>query len=175
MQRVLREISQVLSLPQPLAEERRYIVSITGDVPEASDSEIVQTYLAGEPGSEIRLRRRDWHGKTVNVLKTTKRVGDHELIETERPVTNALYESLLGQADPYRQPIAKRRQSFIWRGQFFQLDTYHGALDGLVILEAKGVAEAEPVNLPPFVTIVEDVTGNSQYHNYNLALRRNPT
>ena len=171
MQRVLHEISAVLGLPQPVTEERKYIVSLSGDLPDASESEILQTYLVGEPGTEVRLRRRSWNGKTVNVLKTTKRVGDGEVIETERQVANALYESLLQQADPYREPVSKHRRSFIWHGQFFELDTYHGHLDGLVILETKGIADAETVNFPPFISVREDITGNARDHNYNLALR----
>ena len=173
MQRTIREISNVLGLPQPVTEERKYIVKITGPLPETIDSEITQTYLVSEPGSEVRLRRRSWtSGKVVNIHNTKKRTPDNEQIETERQVENALYESLLGQADPYRQTIRKRRQSFIWRGQYFELDTYHGPLEGLVILETKGIADQEDVNFPPFISVVEEVTGNKEYYNHTLALRK---
>ena len=173
MQRTIREISNVLGLPQPVTEERKYIVKITGPLPETIDSEITQTYLVSEPGSEVRLRRRSWtSGKVVNIHNTKKRTPDNEQIETERQVENALYESLLGQADPYRQTIRKHRQSFIWRGQYFELDTYHGPLEGLVILETKGIADQEDVNFPPFISVVQEVTGNHDYYNHTLALRK---
>ena len=42
----------------------------------------------------------------------------------------------------------------------------------LVLLETKGVAQQESVNFPPFIRVIEDVTGNPQYYNYNIALRR---
>lgn len=51
LNRVLKEISNVLAIPQPIEEERKYIVKLTGEVPNAIDSDIVQTYLTGEPGS----------------------------------------------------------------------------------------------------------------------------
>lgn len=173
MNRVLREISNVLGLPQRVTEERKYIVELTGELPETIDSEIIQTYLVSEPGSEIRLRRRSWNsGKVVIIHNIKKRTAPGEQIETDRLVENSLYESLLQQADPYRQSIRKRRQSFIWRGQYFELDTYHGVLDGLVILETKGIADAECVNFPPFIRVKEEITGNKEYYNYNLALRR---
>jgi len=173
MQRVIREISNVLALPQPVTEERKYIVRVVGQLPETIDSDITQTYLVSEPGSEVRLRRRSWtSGKVVNIHNTKKRTPENEQIETERQVENALYESLLGQADPYRQTIRKRRQSFIWRGQYFELDTYHGPLEGLVILETKGIADQEDVNFPPFISVVEEVTGNHDYYNHTLALRK---
>ena len=173
MQRVIREISNVLGLPQPVTEERKYLVELTGQLPETIDSDILQTYLVSEPGTEVRLRRRTWlSGKVVNVHNTKKRTGPGEQIETERQVENALYESLLQQADPYRQSISMRRQSFIWQGQYFELDTYKGVLQGLVILETKGIADAEDVNFPPFIRVIQEITGNKEYYNYNLALRK---
>ena len=173
MQRVLREISNVLGLPQPVTEERKYLVEVTGQLPETIDSDILQTYLVSEPGAEIRLRRRSWpSGKVVNVHNTKKRTAPGEQIETERQVENALYESLLQQADPYRQSISKLRQSFIWKGQYFELDTYRGPLEGLVILETKGIADAEDVNFPPFIRVIKEITGNKEYYNYNLALKK---
>ena len=172
MQRVLREISNVLGLPQPVAEERKYLVEVTGPLPETIDSDILQTYLVSEPGSEVRLRRRSWKsGKVVNIHNTKKRTAPDVQVETDRQVENALYESLLQQADPYRQPVSKLRRSFIWRGQYFELDFYHGPLEGLVILETKGIADAEDVNFPPFIRVVSDITGNKEYYNYNLALK----
>ena len=173
MQRVLREISTVLGLPQPVTEERKYLVEVTGQLPETIDSDILQTYLVSEPGAEIRLRRRSWpSGKVVNVHNTKKRTAPGEQIETERQVENALYESLLQQADPYRQSISKLRQSFIWKGQYFELDTYRGPLKGLVIIETKGIADAEDVNFPPFIRVIKEITGNQEYYNYNLALKK---
>lgn len=173
MNRVIREISNVLGLPQRITQERKYIVQVNGQLPESIDSCIVQTYLASEPGTEVRLRRRSWdNGMVVNVHNTKKRTSPGVQIEIERQVENALYESLLRQADPYRQTINKRRQSFIWKGQYFELDTYDGPLSGLVILETKGIADAEHVKFPPCIHVVKDITGNMEYYNYNLALRK---
>lgn len=173
LNRVLNEISKVVGLPQPVQEERVYKIEVTGEIPECSESLITQTYLVSEPGSEVRLRRREWSGgKVVNVHRSKKRISDTEVIETERQVDNNLYEQMLQQADPYRQTIRKRRQSFIWKGQFFEIDTFLSPVDNLVMMETKGIAEQETVNFPPFVKVLEDVTGNSKYLNYNIALRR---
>ena len=173
LNRVLAEISKVVGLPQPVQEERIFRVEITGEIPECSESEITQTYLVAEPGCEVRLRRREWSGgKVVNVHRSKKRISDTEIIETERKVDNNLYEQMLQQADPYRATIRKRRQSFIWKGQFFEIDTFNEPLSNLVMMETKGVGENETINFPPFIHVIEDVTGNSKYLNYNIALRR---
>ena len=172
LNRVLKEISNVLGLPQPIEEERKYIVEVTGELPDSIVSEITQTYLVAEPGCEVHLRRRGWGGKFVNVHTNKKRVSGEEEIVTERQVSNALYESLLQQADPYRQTIHKLRRSFIWKGQFFELDTYLKPVDNLVILETKGIARHEDVRFPPFIRVVKDITGDTNYYNYNIALRK---
>lgn len=172
LNRVILEISHVLGLPQPIIEERKYIVELIGEIPDCTESDIIQTYLVAEPGCEIRLRRRGWQGTFVNVHTTKKRTENNKVLETERQVSNSLYESLLQQADPYRQSIRKHRKSFIWKGQYFELDTYYEPVDHLMILETKGVADQESVKFPPFIRVIEDITGNKRYYNYNLALRR---
>jgi len=171
LNRVLMEISNVLGLPQPIVEERKYIVEVIGEVPDCIESEITQTYLVADPGCEIRLRRRGWNGKFVNVHTTKKTISGKEEIVTERQVSNSLYESLLQQADPYRKTIHKLRKSFIWKGQFFELDKYLKPAGDLTILETKGIAQHEDVRFPPFIKVIEDITGNKEYYNYNLALR----
>ncbi len=173
LNRVLSEISKVVGMPLPAQQERIFRVELTGEIPECSESMITQTYLVSEPGSEVRLRRREWSGgKVVNVHRSKKRINDNEVIETERQVDNNLYEQMLSQADPYRATIRKKRQSFIWKGQFFEVDTFVEPVSNLVMMETKGVTEQETINFPPFVRVLEDVTGNSKYLNYNIALHR---
>ena len=108
-------------------------------------------------------------GRYVYVHTTKKRISQTEELVTERQINNNLYESMLGQADPWRHTIKKLRHSFIWRGQYFELDTFEDQLKGLVILETKGIVEGEPVKFPPFLHVVKDITGNQDYYNYNLA------
>lgn len=172
LRRVIKEISNVLGLPQSIEEERKYIVHLVGGIPESIDSEIYQTYLVTEPGSEVRMRKRSWKGKEVNVLTTKKKISATAQIETERQIGNNLYESLLQQADPYRQAIHKLRRSFVWKGQYFELDSYLSPVSNLMILETKGVAATESVNFPPFLKVIRDITGETQYYNYNIALKK---
>lgn len=170
MNRVIKEISNVLGLPQPIVEERKYIVELTGTLPEDSIlSEITQTYLQAEPGTEIRLRKRGWDQKQVYVHTTKKKISASEELVTERQINNSLYEMMLGLADPTRNTIHKLRNSFIWKGQYFEVDIYQDQLQGLVILETKGIVEGEPVKFPPFLNVIKDVTGNEEYYNYTLA------
>ena len=172
LERVLQEFSDVLEIPRQAVEERKYIIRLKDNIPEAIVSEITQTYLTSEPYSEVRLRRRILNGLTVNVHTTKKILSNNEQVETERQIDNNLYESLLRQADPYRQPIHKMRETFIWKGQFFELDTFIDPYKGLQILETKGILKHEDIIFPPFIEIIEDITGITKYYNYNLALKK---
>lgn len=171
LRRVIREISNVLALPQPIEDERKFIVSIDRSLPDAITSDITQTYLVAEPGCEVRLRRRTWGANFVNVHTTKKKISPQEELITDRQVSNSLYESLLKQADPYRKTIRKTRHSLVWKGQYFQIDAFHDALEGLVVLETKGIAQGEEVTFPPGISVKEEITGRTDYDNYNLALR----
>lgn len=172
MHRVLKEISNVLSIPQPIVEERKFVVDITGQFPDdCIDSEITQTYLKGYPDCEERLRRRSWGKKVVYVHTTKKKTAENEELVTERQINQNLYEIMLPIADPTRHTIRKTRKSFIWKGQYFEVDTYHDRLQGLVMLETKGITQNEPLKLPPMLRIISDVTGNRDYYNYQLALK----
>jgi len=170
MRRVLKEISNVLGLPQPIVNERKYIVELTGSLPEDSiESEITQTYLTSEAETEIRLRQRCWGRKKVYVHTTKKKTSKDEELVTERQINQSLYEMMLSLADTRRNPIHKQRNSFIWKGQYFEVDTYQDQLQGLVILETKGIAKGEPVKFPPFLKVIRDITDDTDYYNYNLA------
>lgn len=169
LQHVLREISKVLGLPHAALENRKYLVEVCGELPETIDSHITQTYLVADPDTEVRLRMRCWGAKRSNILLSRKHLPNGQEVITERQLTNPLYESLLQQADPYRHTISKRRQSFIWQGQYFEMDTFEAPHEGLVILEAKGTELAHEVVIPPFLRVIEDITGKTEYYNHNLA------
>ena len=172
LKRVIKEISNVLGLPQPIEHEKKYIVEVVGEIRNPIDSDIVQPYLVADPGVEARLRQRCWKGQNVYVLTTRKRNTNNEQIEIERQITENVYDSLLQQADPYRQTVHKHRRSFIWKGQYFELDEFLSPQPGLMILETKGVEDTETVNFPPFIKVVEDITGKTEFYNYNIALKK---
>ena len=173
MRRVIKEISNVLGLPQPIEEERKYIIEGTAPLPDDSiESEITQTYLQGEPDAEVRLRKRSWGRKQVYVHTTKKKTAENEELVTERQINLSLYEMMLSLADPTRHTIHKVRRSLIWKGQYFEIDTYMDKLEGLTILETKGIAQGEYLKVPPFLKIVREVTGDKDYYNYNLAQKQ---
>ncbi|MBR6944733.1 MAG: AAA family ATPase [Prevotella sp.] len=170
IRRVIAEISRIIGAPQPIDAERKYVVEVTGEIPGAIENEIIQTYLLSEPTQEIRLRKRGSQGNYVYFQTVKKPAGTpDECIETERQISPRQYVMLLQQADPDRKPIHKIRKNFVWEKQYFELDTYLEPAIGLNILEIEGVKDHDDIEFPPFIKIIEDVTGREEYFNYNMA------
>ena len=170
IRRVLREISKVLGIPEPIENERKFMVELIGDIPNAIETDIVQTYLMSEPGTVVRLRKRTMQGKFVYLQTTTKTVGENERIETERNISYNQYMSMMAMADPTRQSIHKIRKSFIWEGQYYELDQFIDPDPGFSVLEMDSEQGEEP-KFPPFIKVIKDVTGNAKYYNINLAVK----
>lgn len=168
---VLTEISNVLGigLPGPIEAERKYVVEVIGEIPNSIESEIEQTYLLSEVGTEVRLRKRGWQGIYTYFQTTKKQVSATERIETERQISPVQYVSLMQQRDHSRKTIRKIRKNFVWEKQYFELDSYIEPDINLHILEIEGVTDPDAINFPPFIKVVKDVTGNYEYYNSSLA------
>ena len=115
LNRVLKEINNVLAIPQPIEEERKYIVKLTGEVSNAIDSDIVQTYLTGEPG--VRFVFAVAVSREASMCMFTPPRSVFQTMSRLRPSDRLtpIFTSMLQQADPYRQRIHKHRKSFIWK------------------------------------------------------------
>jgi len=172
LRQVVSEISNVLNVPDPIEVERKYIVKVIGKIPDYTESEITQTYLLSDPDTEMRVRKRGWQGSYVYFQTINKTVGEGKHIVTERRITAQQYVDLLQLADPNRNPISKMRKCFVWKNQYFELDTYIEPKLGLQILELEGVGENDQIEFPPFLELVEDITGNEKYYNYELSRRK---
>jgi CYTH domain-containing protein len=133
---------------------------------------IMQVYLveAEGPAGGRRIRRTETDG-TVKWVETRKRsLGGFTREEIDRSLDEAEYERLLRQADPSRQPIRKTRWVFPFAGHELELDVFESP-PGVVLLEIELGSEDEPVELPPDLAIVREVTDDRAYLNWNLARR----
>lgn len=171
MGRVLREIAHVLGVPQPIEIERKYLVEQVADIPGANTCDILQTYLLPIDGQEKRLRRRGQDGHYVYFLTKKIRLGPDRSYEHEQQISEKRYTELLTQANPEKQPIHKQRTCFVWQNQYFELDCFLQPRMTHLLLEIEDAASPDEVHMPPFLKVIEDVTGNPDYSNSNIARR----
>ena len=89
--------------------------------------------------------------------------------EKEHEISEKEYEASLKKADPKKCAVEKTRFLFKWHDQVFELDLFKGHLKGLAILEIELEDIDMPVELPSFLKVIKDVTGDKKYSNYSLA------
>ena len=181
MKRLFQELCASLGIPVPIERERKFLIEPRFDPRTLSAHvhvqkiKITQAYLLSTDNTEHRIRARGQDGSFV-YYKTKKAIlPDPETrLETEEHITKAIFEDLWDyHRDPTRFPITKLRYCFIWNNQYFELDyfQYPGRLGGLCILEIELTHENTRIDLPPFLHIEREVTGDKRYSNRELAKR----
>lgn len=146
--------------------ERKYLVRypvLPLPVP-AGITPIRQTYLLCPPGTTERVRMRGdrfFYTRKVRVTSVTAQ-------EEERELSREEYETLLERRDPSLNVIEKQRQVFEWKGQVFELDLFP-FWKKQAVLEIELASEDTPVELPPFLTLIREVTEEPAYKNRRLA------
>ena len=173
MKRLIREISFFLGQPQNYEIERKYLIEYPDlawleNNPACQRIEIIQTYLTCAPGEELRVRQRGIDGNYV-YFQTTKRKGTGiKRVELERRLTQAEYLRLLMDADPTKRPIRKTRYCLTYQNQYFEIDVYPFWNDRAIV-ELELSDEDTPVNFPPQLKIIREVTEDEAYKNEALA------
>lgn len=165
VKRVIKTISKIVGVPEPLEIERKYLVE-RQDMAEVQvrEAKIVQIYL--NDASRIRRREADGYTAFTHTMKTRVDIGTS--IEKERIISEREFEYLRNMHDPHREPILKRRLSFVYENRQFELDIF-SKKNGLQLMEVELNSIDEEVKLPPFVKVLQDVTGNPDYNNSEIA------
>lgn len=173
IRRVEAAIYNILGEPVPMERERRFLVkSREGAIkwPVKYESiEIEQHYLLGAPGETERIRRRGQHGSWIYTHTIKRPRGHGQSEEIERQITPRDYAALLMRVDPSRHPISKFRICFLWEGRYFELDTFNSPRPKLEILEIEVDSLDEKIDLPPFIDLEREITGDPAWSNHALA------
>lgn len=141
--------------------ERKFVLKSKSVLDGLSGSHFLQAYLA--KGSVlVRVRVSDdkaWltlKGQPVSTLSRPE-------WEYEIPVADA--KAMAQQPGAYG--LEKTRYFIDYLGHTFEVDKYHGTLEGLYTVEVEMDSEATLVTLPDWVG--EEVTGNRAWDNESLA------
>ena len=90
---------------------------------------------------------------------------------------------MLSQRDDAHHTVYKKRRCFLWQQIYFQLDIYqmsgNSRCQDILMLETYSTLPSEKLydKLPPFLTIVREVTNEKEYSMHHLSLKesREPT
>lgn len=180
IRRVVGSVCRMVGVPEPEEKERKFLVRAAPELREmpvrCEEFEIEQTYLQSPQGVESRVRRRGQRG-SFSYNQTTKKPRSEtggQRIEIERQISAREFLALLDQGDPTRQTVRKRRRCFVWNQHYFELDTFVSPQPGLMLLEAEMDPGQTRLDLPPFIEIEREVTGNRAFYNAEIALLPDP-
>lgn len=121
---------------------------------------IYQGYLNRDPERTVRIRIAD--DIAYITVKGKNHGCEREEFEYEIPLADgkAMLELCSGRV------LDKTRYLVPYKGHIWEVDEYHGDLQGLVVTEVELANRDERVEVPPFAG--EEVTGNPKYYNSQL-------
>lgn len=149
----------------PTEIERKFLVDATALPANLSGgSRFTQGYLSVEPVVRVRLSERD--DRAPEAWLTIKGRGALSRAEYEYPVPAAHAREMIGLCVAV---LSKTRHHVTVGAHTWDLDEYHGALDGFWLAEVELAHEGEAYARPAWVT--DEVTEDPTYTNVALALK----
>lgn len=142
--------------------ERKYLVDSSAYRQMASHHAVIcQGYLNRDPNKTVRVRILD--DKGFITVKGITRDAVREEYEYAIPLEDARAMMALCGGDI----LEKTRWYVPFGGMTWEVDEFHGALEGLTVAEIElPAADAVIGELPPFVGL--EVTGDPRYYNSSL-------
>jgi len=143
--------------------ERKYLV--TGDYKESAHISymIKQGYLSKVPERTVRVRIRD--NQAFLTIKGESSVSGLSRYEFEKEISLQEAEELLLLCE--KGIIEKTRHIIHFEGNTFEVDEFHGRLNGLVIAEIELKSEKQSFTKPQWLG--QEVTGDKRYYNSFLS------
>lgn len=148
--------------------ERKFLVTSKDFIAQAcANYEIQQGYLCKEPGKTIRVRIRD--ERAFLTIKSSRLRDGIAKFEWEKEIDLADAQELMNICLP--GAISKTRYiipapPYQGAPRCWEVDVFHGRLEGRVLAEIELGDENEPFVRPDWIG--EEVTGLPQYYNANM-------
>ena len=178
LNRAIQAVARILGVPVPLTIERKFLLRHRPDfnnplLMQPVPILIEQIYLVANKIEEIRIRKRCLRREDPVYYRTHRiKIGYGRRQETEEMISVKEYNQLKLFRDPSKRVIKKRRYCFIHNNQYFELDIFPADIFRnyeLCLLEIKLTEENDKVEVPSFLNVSKEVTGDERYTNAQLA------
>lgn len=142
--------------------ERKFLLhhQLWDAVIKPNPKKIVQAYLVNTAEKTIRVRIKGDKG-FITIKGPTKGISRSEF-DYEIPLTDA--EAMIAQFA--EKVIDKDRYEIMFDGKLWEVDIFHGKLEGLILAEIELESEDEVFSLPEW--IAEEVSHDVEYFNARL-------
>lgn len=157
----------------PVEIERKYVIRMPDlDALAGQDgytvSEIEQTYLESEPSVTHRVRKRVYEDRVVYTETRKVRIDKISSFEDEREIDETEYQELLVNIKKGTHTLIKTRHTFVFSGQIFEVDIYP-EWERSCIMETELETRDTRVDIPGFISVVKEVTGDKKYSNASMS------
>ena len=170
--KVIFEIYNILNKPYPIQSQYKYLIKKIDLKKMVSINNIVKINI--EQFIETQNNQEKIYRKTVKdniesyklIIKTDTEI-NNERIKQEKNIYDLEYYNNL---PVDKQPIIKSRYCFEYCNQYFKLDIFDY---GLIILEIDKTNRNQPIIIPDFIDIYEDITNDISFRNGNIYKQKN--
>ncbi|MBU1091421.1 hypothetical protein KKA27_00960, partial [Patescibacteria group bacterium] len=131
---------------------------------------IEQMYLKSKEENEERRIRKRYQEKMGSAYYQTfkESVPSIKRSEREEMISALEFFQLQKLILPGTSPVVKNRFCFMYKNQYFELDQILSPKK-MWLLEIELTEENDKLELPPFLKIEKEVTGDKKYSNYEIS------
>lgn len=155
----------------PIEIERKFLIKMPAQnilQTHGKSKSITQTYLTPIANETARVRKII-EGEAVSYVKTVKRrISDLSHFEDEHEISYKEYTNELKNRDTTKKAIEKTRYYINFADHVLEIDVYPFWTDR-AILEIELASEDEAFEIPEYIKVIKEVTGDGRYKNTNLA------
>lgn len=153
--------------------ERKFLIrmpdpAVLESLPGCERSRITQTYLVSEEHVTERIRKRVYADRTVYTHTVKRRISPLSSIEEETAISEDEYRLLKQRRDPKKSKIKKQRFAIPHAGHVAEIDIFP-FWQKQAMLEIELQDEHDSVPLPPYVSVLREVTGDKTYSNNSMS------
>lgn len=170
---LLKEVTGFIGIPEPLEIERKFLIKypnidFLANMNTCRKIPITQAYLNTPEEGIFRVRKRG-NGKDAVYIKTVKiKINDLKRIEKETYLSEQEYKDYLARKEYVTGIISKDRYCIVYNDMYFELDVYPFWNDKAT-LEIELLSENQSYELPPFLSLIREVSHEPEYRNVALA------
>lgn len=149
--------------------ERKYIIKmpdvlLLSGQNEYTKSEILQIYLPSQNGETHRIRYRKYQDREEYTETRKIRIDEMSSEEIEGPISPERFSELSANIREGSRPLKKVRHTFMYLENVFEIDIYPEWKNS-AIMETELADRNQLVEIPSFIEILMEVTGNISYSN----------
>ena len=156
-----------------IKKQKKYLIDIKNTdlnmiMEKGRSSYIYQSYLMSKEDEEKRIRKIVIGDSVSYELTVYKILQDGRKLQVSSKFINEkMYNELLNFKKVNSETIEKNRMYFYYNGIYMYLDVFNN--DDIGYLEIN-ITDNEEVSIPPFISVLEDVSDKNDYNNMNKSL-----